>query len=142
MDLDDWDVTWEGQDPRATDPRSRYRVPLTSTGLLSAAVRHPHPQPGHHIRPALQQGRDTTDEAAAGHLPGRPGGRAQGGRKRGVLHSLWARKRLAELEAEIATEMRANSESIGLEMAAQERDWIMEHFGIGDTPALRRARTR
>ncbi|KAK4180430.1 hypothetical protein QBC36DRAFT_30956 [Triangularia setosa] len=50
---------------------------------------------------------------------------------RGVLHTIWARKRLAELQAEIEVEMRTNGESVGLEMAAQERQWIVDHFGLG-----------
>ncbi|KAK4682021.1 hypothetical protein QC764_112750 [Podospora pseudoanserina] len=50
---------------------------------------------------------------------------------RGVLHTIWAKKRLAELQAEIEVEMRTNGESVGLEMAAQERQWIVDHFGLG-----------
>ncbi|KAK0729428.1 hypothetical protein B0T21DRAFT_385491 [Apiosordaria backusii] len=50
---------------------------------------------------------------------------------RGVLHTIWAKKRLAELQAEIELEMRTNGESVGLEMAAQERQWIVDHFGLG-----------
>jgi hypothetical protein len=50
--------------------------------------------------------------------------------KRGVLHTIWAKKRVAELQAEIATEMKANGESVGLEMAMQERQWIVDHFGL------------
>ncbi|KAK4197737.1 hypothetical protein QBC40DRAFT_100607 [Triangularia verruculosa] len=50
---------------------------------------------------------------------------------RGVLHTIWAKKRLAELQAEIEVEMSTNGESVGLEMAAQERQWIVDHFGLG-----------
>jgi hypothetical protein len=53
--------------------------------------------------------------------------------KRGVLHTMWAKKRLLELQLEIASEMQANGESVGLEMALQEREWIADHFGVGDT---------
>lgn len=49
---------------------------------------------------------------------------------RGVLHTIWAKRRLHELEAEIAAEMRDNSESVGLEMVLQERQWIVDHFGL------------
>lgn len=52
--------------------------------------------------------------------------------KRGVLHTIWAKKRLSELQAEMDREMRANGESVGLEMALQERHWILDHFGLGD----------
>ncbi|KAK0618611.1 hypothetical protein B0T17DRAFT_592332 [Bombardia bombarda] len=57
------------------------------------------------------------------------GGELEAGR-RGVLHTIWAKKRLAELQAEIAAEMKANGESVGLEMAMQERQWIVDHFGL------------
>lgn len=50
---------------------------------------------------------------------------------RGVLHTIWAKRRLAELQAEIEVEMRTNGESVGLEMATQERQWIVDHFGLG-----------
>lgn len=49
---------------------------------------------------------------------------------RGVLHTIWAKRRLRELEAEVAAEMRDNSESVGLEMVLQERQWIVDHFGL------------
>lgn len=50
--------------------------------------------------------------------------------KRGVLHTLWAKKRLSQLEEEVRKELQDNSEGIGLEMVIQERQWIVEHFGI------------
>ncbi|KAG6108981.1 hypothetical protein E4U31_007284 [Claviceps sp. LM219 group G6] len=46
----------------------------------------------------------------------------------GVLHTLWAKKRLLELEREMEAEMRANTESVGLEMAMAEKDWIVANF--------------
>lgn len=49
---------------------------------------------------------------------------------RGVLHTIWAKRRLRELETEIEAEMRDNGESVGLEMALQERQWIVDHFGL------------
>ncbi|TQN72496.1 hypothetical protein CSHISOI_02936 [Colletotrichum shisoi] len=49
---------------------------------------------------------------------------------RGILHTIWAKKRLSELEEEIEVEMKANAESVGLEMALQERQWIAAHFGV------------
>jgi hypothetical protein len=52
--------------------------------------------------------------------------------KRGVLHTIWAKRRLSELKEEIKSEMMANGESVGLEMAIQEVNWIQDQFGIGD----------
>ncbi|KAH6610923.1 hypothetical protein Trco_000943 [Trichoderma cornu-damae] len=47
---------------------------------------------------------------------------------RGVLHTIWAKKRLRELELEMQAEMRANAESVGLEMALAEKQWIVNNF--------------
>ncbi|KAK4128267.1 hypothetical protein N657DRAFT_10623 [Parathielavia appendiculata] len=56
--------------------------------------------------------------------------------RRGVLHTMWAKKRVAELRAEIEAEMRTNGESVGLEMALQELQWIVDHFGLVPDPGL------
>ena len=47
---------------------------------------------------------------------------------RGVLHTIWAKKRVRELEREMDAEMRANAESVGLEMALAEKQWILDNF--------------
>lgn len=51
--------------------------------------------------------------------------------EKGILHTIWAKKRLRVLAAEIAAEEKCNAESVGLDMAVQEKDWIMHHFGLG-----------
>jgi hypothetical protein len=56
--------------------------------------------------------------------------------RRGVLHTIWAKRRLAELQAEIVAEMKANGESVGLEMAMQEQQWIVDHFGLAPDPGI------
>jgi hypothetical protein len=48
-----------------------------------------------------------------------------------VLHTIWAKKRVRVLEAEIAAETRNNIEGIALHMAIQEKEWIEENFGVG-----------
>ncbi|KAK2626970.1 hypothetical protein QTJ16_004145 [Diplocarpon rosae] len=50
--------------------------------------------------------------------------------RKGVLHTVWAKKRLSVLQREIESEMR-NGEGVGLEMAIQEKQWIEENFGVG-----------
>ncbi|KAH8675286.1 hypothetical protein BX600DRAFT_431875 [Xylariales sp. PMI_506] len=61
--------------------------------------------------------------------------------KRGVLHTIWAKKRLLQLQDEIRREMQNNSEGVALEMVVQERQWIMEHFGLEDPDAPERLPT-
>lgn len=56
-------------------------------------------------------------------------GRSAG--KKGVLHTIWAKKRLQVLEREIREECLSNAEGIALHMAVQEKEWIETHFGLG-----------
>ncbi|KAJ5646445.1 hypothetical protein N7490_002817 [Penicillium lividum] len=56
-------------------------------------------------------------------------GRAAG--KKGVLHTIWAKKRLRVLDEEIKREAEDNAEGIALHMAVQEKEWIEENFGVG-----------
>lgn len=55
-------------------------------------------------------------------------GRAAG--KKGVLHTIWAKKRLRVLDKEIRDESLNNVEGIGLQMAMQEKEWIESKFGV------------
>ncbi|KAJ9645168.1 hypothetical protein H2199_003173 [Coniosporium tulheliwenetii] len=59
--------------------------------------------------------------------------RAQG--KKGVLHTIWAKKRLQSLQREIETESATNVESVGLTMAVQEKEWIERNFGVTTKPS-------
>ncbi|KAF7587401.1 hypothetical protein BBP40_007261 [Aspergillus hancockii] len=56
-------------------------------------------------------------------------GRSAG--KKGVLHTIWAKKRLQSLDKEIQDECQANVEGIALHMALQEKEWIETNFGVG-----------
>lgn len=58
---------------------------------------------------------------------------SQAGRK-GVLHTIWAKKRLQVLQHEIEHELKENLESVGLEMATAEKEWIEQNFGITSKP--------
>ncbi|ELR08012.1 hypothetical protein GMDG_02850 [Pseudogymnoascus destructans 20631-21] len=50
--------------------------------------------------------------------------------RKGVLHTRWAKRRLAALEVEIERE-GGRGEGVGWEMAVRERVWIEENFGVG-----------
>ncbi|KAF9890858.1 hypothetical protein FE257_005434 [Aspergillus nanangensis] len=62
-------------------------------------------------------------------------GRAAG--KKGVLHTIWAKKRLQVLDKEIHAECLNNVEGIALHMALQEKEWIESNFGLGPDAASR-----
>ncbi|KAF4547756.1 Hypothetical protein D9617_36g062940 [Elsinoe fawcettii] len=63
------------------------------------------------------------------------GASASASGKKGVLHTIWAKRRLRDLGREIEEEGRTNVEGIALQMAIQERDWIETHFGVTTRPA-------
>ncbi|KAF1987762.1 hypothetical protein K402DRAFT_392565 [Aulographum hederae CBS 113979] len=54
--------------------------------------------------------------------------------KKGVLHTIWAKKRLQALQKEIEEESRNNVESVGLTMIVQEKEWIEHNFGVTTRP--------
>jgi hypothetical protein len=49
---------------------------------------------------------------------------------KGVLHGMWAEKRLEKLEREIQEEAHSNCEGIALQMAISEKEWIEDNFGL------------
>lgn len=55
-------------------------------------------------------------------------GRSAG--KKGVLHTIWAKKRLRVLDREIQAECENNVEGVALHMAMQEQEWIETNFGV------------
>ncbi|OBT41989.1 hypothetical protein VE00_06685, partial [Pseudogymnoascus sp. WSF 3629] len=61
-------------------------------------------------------------------FPPELGASARTAGRKGVLHTRWAKRRLAVLEAEIERE-GGLGEGVGWEMAVRERVWIEENFG-------------
>lgn len=64
-------------------------------------------------------------------FPPELGATARAAGKKGVLHTIWAKKRLQALEKEIKEESKYNLEGVALEMALQEKEWIETNFGVG-----------
>ncbi|KAI5862672.1 hypothetical protein GGS23DRAFT_605566 [Durotheca rogersii] len=155
---DGWVVTWEGK--RATFPVSERVEPdgdengskngaanKKSNGDDEGGKRRHQQQRRQRIYFLLPSGATvppavTITHAASGRAltarsmpaifaPGLGIGTRDAGR-RGVLHTAWARLRAGQLQDEIRRELRDNSESVGLEMAVQERLWIIDHFGLDD----------
>lgn len=128
---DDWEVKWEGKDAVTIPPiRDTETTPASSCRLYFLLP------PGAPI-PTLvtiahRRGRAVVADLHTKPLPAIfPDGLVHEDKgTRGVLHTIWAKQRLGELEAEILAEMKSNGESVGLEMALQERQWIVDHFGL------------
>ncbi|KAI4941186.1 hypothetical protein J4E91_010977 [Alternaria rosae] len=132
----DWHISWDGStrvlpanDQPANDVNRMYfllppgvAVPTSVTltlrpqdASISPVVWHTNPLP------AL--------------FPPELGASARAAGKKGVLHTIWAKKRLQVLQKEIEAESRNNVEGIGLLMVVQEKEWIESTFGVNAKPA-------
>ena len=138
----DWDVTWEGKG-KAVGVRDREAGPSVQRlyfflppGSLVPSLVTITPRAGASSSSSLLRVLRTKPMPAI--FPAELVGTGRGTGRLGVLHTLWADKRLAELQAEIAEEMKENGESVGLEMAMQERQWIVDHFGLAPADGVPR----
>ncbi|KAI1435687.1 hypothetical protein GGR50DRAFT_293381 [Xylaria sp. CBS 124048] len=135
-DREGWEVSWEGKstayplrddDPEAASMLRVYFL-LPENAPIPPAVTICH---------AATERTLTTKCMPAIFAPGLGVSPPDSG-KRGVLHTIWAKKRRAELQAEIDKELQTNSEGVALEMAIQERGWLVDHFGLIDLDAQER----
>ena len=137
----DWDVTWEGKAKavgvrdREADLSVRRLYFFLPPGSLVPSLVTITPRTGASSLPLL---RILCTKPMPAIFPAELVGAERQPGRLGVLHTLWAHKRLAELQAEIADEMTANGESVGLEMAMQERQWIVDHFGLAPADGVPR----
>ncbi|KAK1658576.1 hypothetical protein BDP55DRAFT_698258 [Colletotrichum godetiae] len=120
-----WDVSWGGKtnhlpasdDVKGTHKRVYFLLPPGAIVPPTVAITHPDGT-------AL-----TIKPLPAIFPPGLAAGELDTG-TRGVLHTIWAKKRLRELQQEIDAEKMTNAESVGLEMVLQEQQWVIDHFGL------------
>ncbi|KAK0908184.1 hypothetical protein LTR91_024751 [Friedmanniomyces endolithicus] len=130
----DWEISWEGKRTvlPATDPTKEPgdEVPLNRIYFMLG--------PGVVI-PASVKLRKGSVQWRTNPLPAifspELGATARQAGKKGVLHTIWAKKRLQGLQREIDAETKKNSEGIGLEMAEAEKGWIEDNFGVLSKPS-------
>ncbi|KAF2456625.1 hypothetical protein BDY21DRAFT_276739, partial [Lineolata rhizophorae] len=137
----DWHVSWEGKstvlpaDEQLLQERQDLhrlyfllppgvQVPPTIT-----LIRHPGKDVDPNMKPLVWR-----INSLPAIFPPELGASARAAGKKGVLHTIWAKKRLQALQREIDTEGRVNTESVGLIMAIQEKEWIENHFGVNAKP--------
>ncbi|KAK4130401.1 hypothetical protein BT67DRAFT_391079 [Trichocladium antarcticum] len=141
----DWEVSWEGKgdvlpirdaepDTTKTTRRLYFLLPPGASIPALVSITHKRDSGDGGTEAALEDVVLRTKPMPA-IFPASLTSKHDAGR-RGVLHTLWAKKRLAELQAEISAEMTANGESVGLEMAMQERQWLIDHFGLTPDPGM------
>ncbi|KAJ4424769.1 hypothetical protein N0V82_000488 [Gnomoniopsis sp. IMI 355080] len=126
--LDDWEVKWDGKEALAVLPIRDAETP-ESTCRIHFLLPPKAPIPTLiTVSPKSAEAADLHTKPLPAIFPEGLVNEEKG--TRGVLHTIWAKSRLEQLEDEIVAEMKANGESVGLEMALQERQWIVDHFGL------------
>ncbi|KAI0151847.1 hypothetical protein GGR57DRAFT_173780 [Xylariaceae sp. FL1272] len=129
-DLKGWQVTWDGKsapyglndDEKDPEPLLRIYFLLRENDPIPASVTISHATKGRTLQTKCMPAIFTTGLGASQPDSG----------LRGVLHTIWAKKRLSQLQEEIRKELQDNSEGVALEMALQEQSWVIEHFGLPD----------
>jgi len=130
----DWELSWEGKRTvlPAKDQNASAEVEETPVNRLYFLL-----GPGVAVPTSVSLRKDTitwrTNPLPA-IFPPELGATARQAGKRGVLHTIWAKKRLQVLQNEIEQESKENAEGIGYEMAVAEKEWIEQNFGVFARP--------
>lgn len=131
----EWQILWEGKttvlpaDDKPSNDVNRFYFLLPPGVAVPSIVTLTH-------RP-----QDGTKSPVVWHtnplpaiFPPELGASARSTGKKGVLHTIWAKKRLQVLQREIDAESKNNAEGVGLLMAVQEKEWIEQNFGVSAKP--------
>lgn len=121
-----WSVSWEGKSTLVSERDGAEGQTHRLYFLLP-----PHTTVPPIVKIAQDKGKTMQTNPLPAIYPRELGASARTAGKKGVLHTIWGKKRLSVLQREIEIETENNPEGIGLEMAAQEKQWIEDNFGIG-----------
>lgn len=124
--MGDWEVSWEGK-TTVLSARDGAEGKLHRLYFLLA----PGASIPRIVKLSQRGGKTMQTNPLPAIFPPELGLTARQAGRKGVLHTIWAKKRISVLQKEIEAEMKTNGEGIGLEMAMQEKQWIEENFGVG-----------
>jgi hypothetical protein len=124
--MGDWEVAWEGKTTTLSAKDGAEGKLHRLYFLLAPGASIPRI-----VKLSQKGGRTMQTNPLPAIFPPELGISATTQGRKGVLHTVWAKKRLSVLQKEIDLEMKTNGEGIGLEMAIQEKQWIEENFGVG-----------
>ncbi len=137
-----WQVSWSGKttvlpaDERTADNTRRFYLLLPPGTKIPPHVKLSY-QPTPKSASAVKQAQHLTINLLPAIFPPELGVTSRTSGRKGVLHTIWAKKRLQVLDKEIRQEQEHNLEGIALEMALSEKEWIESNFGIAPRlPAL------
>ncbi|KAK2767545.1 hypothetical protein FQN54_003703 [Arachnomyces sp. PD_36] len=130
-----WHVSWDGKktvlpaDERTNEHTRRFYFLLPPGVTIPPVVTLTYEPP-----PSSASTAKNPDSMHINPLPAifppELGTTARTSGKKGVLHTIWAKKRLQVLDKEIKEESKYNLEGVALEMAIREREWIESNFGV------------
>ncbi|KAF2176690.1 hypothetical protein K469DRAFT_722085 [Zopfia rhizophila CBS 207.26] len=131
----DWHISWEGKttvlpadDQPSNDVNRIYFLLPPGVAVPSIVTLTHRPQDGNKLAVVWH-----TNPLPA-IFPPELGASARSAGKKGILHTIWAKKRLQVLQKEIEAESKNNVEGIGFLMAVQEKEWIEQTFGVTAKP--------
>ena len=133
--LGTWQVSWSGKttvlpaDERLSENTRRFYLLLPPGPHIPPHITLTY-QPYSDPRAAVRQPQKLTVNPLPAIFPPELGATARTSGRKGVLHTIWAKKRLQVLEREIRREEEFNLEGIALEMALSEKEWIQTNFGV------------
>lgn len=134
-----WQVSWSGKktvfpaDDNPSDNIRRVYFLLPPGAIIPPHIILAYHPPTEASEPAPTPLIMTVNPLPAIFTP-ELGATAKASGKKGVLHTIWAKKRLQVLEKEIKQEEAHNLEGIALEMAKSEKSWIETNFGLAPKP--------
>ncbi|KAK9612609.1 hypothetical protein V6Z94_007317 [Aspergillus fumigatus] len=134
-----WHVSWEGKttvlpaDERTSENTRRFYFLLPPHATIPPVVTLSYEPPA-----TCSTSSTPTQKTSSLQLnplpaifPPELGATGRSAGKKGVLHTIWAKKRLQVLDKEIREECMNNAEGVALHMALQEKEWIESNFGVG-----------
>uniref|UniRef100_A0A093VHU5 Uncharacterized protein n=2 Tax=Talaromyces marneffei TaxID=37727 RepID=A0A093VHU5_TALMA len=130
-----WHVSWEGKtsvlpaDEQTSEKTRRFYF-LLPPGVTVPPVVSLSYVPPPNSASTIKQPDSVNINPLPAIFPPELGATARTAGKKGVLHTIWAKKRLQALEKEIREESLINAEGIALQMAIQEKEWIEANFGV------------
>lgn len=136
-----WHVSWNGKktvlpaDERTDEHVRRCYFLLPPGATIPGSIIVTYEPPPNSAETVKEQNTLQVNPLPA-IFPPELGTTARSAGKKGVLHTIWAKKRLQSLEKEIKAESTYNPEGVALEMALQEKEWIESNFGVAGRPAV------
>ncbi|KAF7173759.1 hypothetical protein CNMCM5623_006008 [Aspergillus felis] len=134
-----WHVSWEGKttvlpaDERTSENTRRFYFLLPPHATIPPVVTLSYEPPATSSAAStpIQKTNSLQLNPLPAIFPPELGATGRSAGKKGVLHTIWAKKRLQVLDKEIREECMNNAEGVALHMALQEKEWIESNFGVG-----------